>query len=212
MKKIVLIIILLAECLVTYAGNPIIVIRCRVFAADAAAIVGVTGRATPPERTCYNSGITQVIDGASCDVPDPSSSEIVITITRADGTAWQPNEDALTLMELQNCNLITAGDNALLTQVLTNPDDPADRGAFVADANGLMEIRFTRDPSQETVIDFLGDQNQDIRIPACPVVAAQIPTMGEWSIIGLTLLILILGVVVIGQSEQILAQVKVRNK
>ena len=222
MKKLLIIAIFMAEFCVAFAGNPIIVIRCRVVA-DAAATTtaAATTRADPPEAECYDGELNVAVDNPACDNPDPALDTIKLTLTRADGAPWVAGDDAVTINDLRNCNLINNTNG-----VLTTLDEAAgDRGAFVADANGVIEIQFIRDPTQDTEIVLrnafatsfaeAGADPQIIRIPACPAVGVgggAIPTMGEWALIALFILILTLGIVGIRQNNQALTPVKERVK
>ena len=213
MKKFLIIAVFLAEFTVAFAGTPIIVIRCR---SNAAKVVVVT---TPPEAECYDGELSISVDDAACDNPDPAADIIKLTLTKADGSAWVPNDDAVTINALNNCNLLNNTNGVL--DVL---DEAAgDRGAFVADANGVIEIQFTRDPTQDTEIvlrnafatsfDASGANPQVIRIAACPaIVANAVPTMGEWSVIVLSLMMLILGLVSMKHKSGTLIPIKERVK
>lgn len=216
MKKLLIVAVFLAEFTVAFAGNPIIVIRCRVTGEfrDAATV----SVADPQDAECYNGELNITVDDPACDNPDPAADVIKLILTRADGSPWIPNDDAITIDDLRNCNLINNTNS-----VLTILDDAAgDRGAFVADANGLIEIEFTRDPTQDTEIVLRnafatddaapGADPQIIFIPACPAVEAVVPTMGEWSIIALSFMFLIFGIIAIRQRTATLTPVKERVK
>lgn len=214
MKKILIIAVFLAEFSVAFAGNPLMVVRCRASVKDAAAAVVVT---TPPVVECYGAEIVVTTDFADCDNTDPVGATTKLLLTKADGSPWNPNDDAVTIDELRNCDLLN-NTNGILS---TLDEAAGDRGAFVADASGIIEIQFTRDPTQDTEIvlrnaniglDGAGGPIRVITIPACAAVGAVVPTMGEWGIIALTILILTLGIVAIKQKKQTLIPIKERVK
>ncbi len=127
-------------------------------------IIDGMGYCSLPEQDCYNLGIDYVVEPFICDGPNPSDT-ITITIKPAGGGIFNPFEDALTIEDLQNCELID-GTGELLTVVGLFGED--DRFAFVADENGCIVIEFIRDPTQDAIISFLGENNETIVIPACP--------------------------------------------
>lgn len=216
MKRLIVIAIFMAEFSVAFAGNPLMVIRCRADMRDASAVTAIT----TPEVLCFDGELNISVDDPACDNPDPALDTIKLTLTRADGVDWVPGDDAVTINDLTNCNLINNTNG-----VLTILDEVAgERGAFVADADGIIEIQFIRDPTQDTEIVLrnafatsfaaVGADPQTIVIPACPAVGvgAAIPTMGEWALIALFILILTLGIVGIRQNIQVLTPVKARVK
>lgn len=133
-----------------------------------AEIIDGTGACILPIQNCYNLGLDIVISPVICDDPDAVSDTITITIKPAGGGLFEPFVDAITIADLENCDLLD-GSNELLDLVgLYDGDGDMDRFAFVADATGCIVIEFVRDPTMNTMIDFLGDMNADIEILACP--------------------------------------------
>ncbi len=213
MKKILIIAVFLAEFSVAFAGNPLMVIRCRPnlssSAKDAAAVV-----VTPPEAECYGGQLKITTNDEPCNNTSGNIDTIKITLNKANGDAWVPNDDAVTIRELNNCRILNA-QSVLISTINQNTTD--DRAAFVADANGVVEIQFVRiDPTASSEIVFrnatLETGGSSLPFVACPAVGAVVPTMGEWGIIALTILILTLGIVALKQKKQTLIPIKERVK
>ena len=170
-------------------------------------IIDNTGLCVLPEADCYNLGINFTLAPLECNLPPSATTQTVsIEITPASpiagGTPFRPGLDAVTLEDLENCVLLD-GTGALLDVLGTFGTD--DRVAFVADMNGKIIIDFTRNPFQPSTINFREIANMDITIPACEATAASIvPTMGEWALISLGLILMICSLVGIRQMQLVI--------
>lgn len=130
-------------------------------------IISGTGYCTLPEQVCYDLGLDINIAPITCDQPSLLEDTIRIVIKPAPGQRpgdiFTPFVDAVTIEDLENCELLD-GTGELID--LVGIFGPADRPAFVADASGCIIVEFLRDPLLETTISFLA--NDPIVIPACP--------------------------------------------
>jgi len=135
--------------------------------ASDAGILDGSGLCILPEQVCYDLGLDINIQPYVCDQPNAVEDTISIIIKPAPGQRpgdiFEPFVDAITIEDLENCELID-GTGELLD--LIGIYGPGDRAAFVADATGCIVIDFVRDPTQPTTISFLS--NDPIEIPACP--------------------------------------------
>ena len=123
------------------------------------------GRCAIPLVNCYNLGLNINVEPFICDVPTPENQTIKILVRPITGS-FEVGVDAITLDDLENCNLLN-GTQDLLT--IAGLFDAADRPAFIAENPDFIEIEFTRpNPTEPTRILFRDDTNQDIIIPPCP--------------------------------------------
>ena len=121
-----------------------------------------------PVQNCFNLGIDVDIEPFICDTPTPEDEVITIIVKPAGGGLFTPGVDAITIEDLENCNLLNGTQELLDVVGLFDGGQDLDRPAFVANDLGCIEIQFTRDPTIETVISFQGDMNEAIVIPVCP--------------------------------------------
>jgi len=167
-------------------------------------------------RVCYGGPVSFTVSSFNCQSPSIASEVITLTIT-ADSTF--EIGDAFTLDDAQNLNF-TDGTSALFDDF--EGTEPNARVAVLSENGVDVEIEFTRDPSQESVLvlrnaRLSSDGSKRIVIPACDpadlaVGAASIPTIGEWTGIILAIMMLIFGIVASTQERGTLIPVKERVK
>ena len=134
---------------------------------------------------------------AAVTLPDECNSGTVVLSIELDPGDFFVG-DALTVTSLSNINFVDGSE-----EIPDSIDFITDfRPAFVTDEDGRIEIEFTRDPTLPTVIELRNVNNGDgqtITIPACTGTvfngdASPIPTMGQWGLMVLGLILLIFGV------------------
>jgi len=121
-----------------------------------------------PVQNCFDLGLEVNVMPIICDGPDPTSDTITIIVKPAGDGVFNPGIDAITIDDLENCNLLNGTQELLDVVGLFDGGLDLDRPAFVANAARCIEIEFTRDPTLPSIISFLGTNNAPIIIPECP--------------------------------------------
>ena len=135
---------------------------------------------------------------AAFTLPDECNSGAVVLSIELDPMDFFV-DDALTLSSLTNVNFEDGSEDLIAGIDFVNTDF---RPALVTYEDGRIEIEFTRDPTQPSIIELRnvnGGQGQTIMIPACTGTVfngdvATVPTMGQWGLMVLGLILLIFGV------------------
>jgi len=192
MRKISAIFVLIILSEVLLAGvRPVQIIRCGV-RATAAKTTTVKAIAST-EHLCSGLAVTAML-------PDSCASGLVTMLINVPGD-FQIN-DALTVTSITN--MVFADGSHQIADTLNTMTTEALRPAFVADVANLVEIQFTRDLTQESVLvlrNANGGAGATFTIPACASATnATVPTMGEWGLMSLGLILLIFGINALRQS------------
>ncbi len=200
-KSIVLPLLLMMSIELFAGGRPVQIIRC----VDRNQVnnlnrVAAFMASDTTDHFCY-PGLLTVVEPAGGYCGSANNANTIFTISITADTLL-PN-DALTINSLTNIMLTDQTDSLSGTIDFTTTDV---RLAFTADGTATVEIDFTRDPYQESIIEFRNavldaSGTKILRIPACTTIGSTIPTMGQWGLISLGLLLLIFGISAVRQSH-----------
>ena len=162
----------------------------------------VIGRCILPQPAggCFQGELEVTIPPIDCNTITPTTS--VELIIRPLGGGNFPPDVAVTLESLANCDLLNSQDQGLIDVMdLFNGGNSSTAYGFFPEPDGSIIVELNiLDPQVDAILQFGGGASPII-IPACISVEI-VPTLGEWAIICLSLLMIIFGVVGISQYKR----------